>query len=185
MRTIHVWLLGQYILHVNKSSTYKYRCIRSHHDRLGFYAEIQIIFGTVWLFYSKGCPQNGTFFQTIQKRTFLKYQKIFTPTLKSTMLNKDIFNKNASCLATFFSRPMPAESWLKRFKKMCRQIALKISRFSFLSCPNSENYLKYWRSTIVGPVSSWQLRQKLWWETACPVTPSTVKCFGLFVHYLW
>ena len=109
---------GPVILHVNKSSTYIYRCIRSHHDRLGFYAEIQIIFGTVWLFYSKGCPQNGTFFQTIQKRTFLKYQKIFTPTLKSTMLNKDIFNKNASCLAIFLSRPMSAEIWQKNVQKI-------------------------------------------------------------------
>ena len=52
-RTCHSWSRCNGICLLSGLSIYKqksdiYRCIRSNRDRLGFYAEIQIIFGTVW-----------------------------------------------------------------------------------------------------------------------------------------
>ena len=43
-----IWLLFPYIWHTNKIYNI-YACVWSNSDRLGFYAEIQIIFGTVYL----------------------------------------------------------------------------------------------------------------------------------------
>ena len=43
--TVYVWLLDQ-IYCRKKSDTY--RCILSNRNRIGFYAEIHIIFGTVY-----------------------------------------------------------------------------------------------------------------------------------------
>ena len=54
--TEYIWFQGQiYVQYVSKQKPDKDRCIRSIRDGLGFCAESQIIFGTVWQRPAKGC----------------------------------------------------------------------------------------------------------------------------------